>query len=203
MQFPQIRQDDGSWAKNNEQKAKIFANHLETTFQPHGENENTPGWEEPVQENKEIQLTTPKEVSVEINNINPKKAPGFDLITGEVLKNLPRKAIVKLTTLINAAFRLRYVPRLWKVAEVIMIPKPGKPPHEVGSYRPISLLPVISKLFKKLLLKRIKPLIEEGQLIPSHQFGFRNKHSTIDQVHRITHVIEKALEEKKYALLSF
>ena len=78
---------------------------------------------------------------MDINNINPKKAPGFDLITGEVLKNLPRKAIVKLTTLINAAFRHRYMSRLWNVAEVIMIPKPGKPPHEVGSCRPISVLP--------------------------------------------------------------
>ena len=197
MQIPPIRQEDGSWAKNNEQKAKIFAKQLEKTFQPHEENENALDWEEPTQENKEIKLTTPKEVSFEINNINPKKAPGFDLITGEVLKNLPKKAIVKLTTLINAAFRLRYVPRLWKVAEVIMISKPGKPPHEVTSYRPISLLPVISKLFEKLLLKRMKPIIEEGKLIPSHQFGFRSKHSTIDQVHRITHVIEKALEEKK------
>ena len=41
-----------------------------------------------------------KEVIKEIKeNINPKKAPGFDLITGEILKQLPRKAIVKLTTL--------------------------------------------------------------------------------------------------------
>ena len=63
-------------------------------------------------------------------NINRKKAPGFDLVTGEILKQLPRKAIVKLTTLINTAFRFKYVPKLWKVAEVIMIPKPGKP-HEV------------------------------------------------------------------------
>jgi hypothetical protein len=66
-------------------------------------------------------------------NINPKKAPGFDLITGEIPKQLPRKAIVKLTNLINAAFRLKYVPRLWKAAEVIEIPEPGNPPQEVSN----------------------------------------------------------------------
>ena len=125
-------------------------------------------------------------------NVNHKKAPGFDLLTEEILKQLPRKAIVKLTTLINTAFRLKYVPKLWKVAEVIMIPKPGKPPHEVTSYRPISLLPVISKL-----IRRIKPIIEEKGVIPSHQFGFRNKHSTIDQVHRITNTIKNALEKRE------
>jgi len=78
-----------------------------------------------------------------------------------------------------------------------MIPTPGKPPHEAASYRPISLLPVIIKLFEKLLIKRLKPIIETKTLIPNHQFGFRSKHSTIDQVHSITNIIENALEEKK------
>ena len=75
-----------------------------------------------------------------------------------------------------------------------MLPKSGKPPNEAKSYRPISLLPIISKLMKRLLLKRMKPIIENRDLIPDHQFGFRCKHSTIDQVHRITDIIEKALE---------
>lgn len=37
-------------------------------------------------------------------DINPKNVSGFDLISGEVLKQLPRKGILKLTNLINAAF---------------------------------------------------------------------------------------------------
>jgi predicted metallopeptidase len=74
--------------------------------------------------------------------------------------------------------------------------KPGKLPSEKTSYRPISLLPIVSKIFEKLLLKRLKPIIEEKNLIPSHQFGFRNRHSTLDQIHRITNVFKKALEEK-------
>jgi hypothetical protein len=89
------------------------------------------------------------------------------------------------------------VPSYWKAAEVIMIPKPGKPGTEVTSYRPISLLPVLLKLFEKLLLKRIKPILDEKQIIPTHQSGFRNNHSTIDQVHRLTTLTEKALEEKQ------
>jgi hypothetical protein len=53
------------------------------------------------------------------------------------------------------------VPSYWKAAEVIMIPKPGKSVAEVTSYRPIPLLPVVSKLFEKLLLKRLKPILDE------------------------------------------
>jgi len=46
------------------------------------------------------------------------------LITGEILKQPPKKATVKLTSLYNAAYRMKCVPSYWKVAEV-MIPKPG------------------------------------------------------------------------------
>jgi hypothetical protein len=126
MQIPPVRKKDGKWARNNEQKAQRFAKHLEQIFQPLGrQEEKAMITEDVVQENEEIKLATTTEFKNVINNnINPKKAPGFDLITGEVLKQLPRKAIVKITNIINAAFRLKYVPRLWKVAEVIMIPKP-------------------------------------------------------------------------------
>jgi len=63
--------------------------------------------------------------------------------------------------------------------------------------RPISLLSIISKVFKKLIIKRLKPIIVRNQLLPDHQFGFRDKHSTIDQAHCITNMIESALENKK------
>ena len=78
-----------------------------------------------------------------------------------------------------------------------MISKPGKPPHEAPFYMPISLLPVISKRFEKLLIKSLITIIQRQNLIPHQKFGFRSKHSTIDQLHRITNIIEHALEEKK------
>lgn len=198
LQVPPIKNKD-NWARNAKQKADLFANHLEETFQPYPkqtEEENIA----PINKQDEIKITpiTLKELKWEIkNNLNAYKAPGYDLITGQIIKVLPEKALRKLMHIINAAFRLRYVPRQWKVAEVIMILKPNKPPNDKASYRPISLLPTLSKLFEKVLLKRLKPIIEERNLIPSHQFGFREKHSTIEQVHRITDVIEKSLESKQ------
>jgi hypothetical protein len=62
--------------------------------------------------------------------------------------------------------------------------------------RAISLLPIMSKLFEKLILKRLKPTIAEKHLVPTHQFAFRKNHSTIDQVHRIIDIIEKTIENK-------
>jgi len=81
-----------------------------------------------------------------------RKAPGYSLISGKVLQELPPAAVVILTILYNNILRLYYNPLQWKYAQIVMVPKPGKPAHDVASYRPISLLPIPSKGFEKLLL---------------------------------------------------
>lgn len=197
---PPLKINQNEWAREDKEKADVFAAHLEETFKPYDGQAaigNTNSGTELPSDNFTLTNATLMELKREIEFLRPKKAPGYDLITGEVLKVLPRKALIKLLYIINAALRLKHVPSQWKVAEVIMILKPGKPPNEVKSYRPISLLPVISKVFERILLRRLQPVIEDNNLIPDHQFGFRTKHSTIDQVHRITDIIEKAFEEKR------
>jgi hypothetical protein len=142
-------------------------------------------------------LVTPKEFAEKIRtNLHPKKATGFDMIRGTILKKLQRKWLVKRTTLINASIRLKHVPASRKLLDVIMLPKPGKNHTDVETYRPIALLPIKSKLFEKLILKRHKLIVEKYQLVPSHQFGFHSKHSAFNQVHRITDVIEHYLSKK-------
>jgi hypothetical protein len=75
-----------------------------------------------------------------------------------------------------------------------MIPKPGKSPIDVTSYRPISLQPTISKTLEKLILKRINKQLKPKDWIPNHQFGFRQAHSTIQQCHRVADTINNAIE---------
>lgn len=195
---PPIKNEDGSWAVSNRDKAEVFALHLENTFKPNEGTTDFPtnGFARQTTVDK-IPWVTPKEVTCEIKNLNSKKSPGYDLITGEIMKQLPKKGIIMLTYLINTSFRLKYVPKALKVSEIIMLPKPGKPANSVKSYRPISILPIISKILEKLFLKRLQKIIEKKNIIPSHQFGCRQKHSTVEQLHRITDVIENALENKK------
>jgi len=60
------------------------------------------------------------------------------------------------------------------------------------------LLPIFSKLFDKVFLTRIKPILQETRIIPDHQFSFRQKYTTIEEVHRITNVTNKALDSYTY-----
>jgi hypothetical protein len=106
------------------------------------------------------------------NKINPKKAPGCDLITGKILKELPQKGLRAITQIFNAILKIEYFLCQWKVGQIIMIAKPGKNPDDVTSYRPISLLPILSKFIEKMLLKRLTLITGESELIHSHQVGF-------------------------------
>ncbi len=196
-----LRNEDGSWARCDLDKAELFCRHFENTFQ---DNEISSQVELTlpqcnVNDNEIIRPTSPMEVAQLIDKLNKKKSAGSDDVLPCMISELPRKAIIYMTNLFNAALRLRYVPSCWKKARMIVILKPGKPVEEPKSYRPISLLPVVSKIFEKAVRKRLEPYIIEENLIPDIQFGFREKHSTVEQIHRIVKVITQAFEEKEYA----
>ncbi|KAF7383911.1 hypothetical protein HZH68_014668 [Vespula germanica] len=115
----------------------------------------------------------------------------------DVQKNHPTKK-KKLSNVKDAILRIGHYPKQWKMSHIIVIDKPGKPPHEILSYHPISLLPIFSKIFEKLLLKCIESILKETNLIPDHQFAFRKQHLTIQQIHRLVDHIRKDLEDKRY-----
>lgn len=189
----------------------MFYEYFETAFKPNDtgvdiSHEMKELLEAPTQMNLPIEPVTTNEIKYIVkNNLNQRKSSGYDLITGNVLQELPGKAFIMLTFIFNAILRLEYFPAQWKKSQIVVIQKPGKPPHQVSSYRyrPISLLPVISKVFEEILLKRLLPIMYNRDLIPSHQFGFRKQHSTVEQVHRVANIIKQDLEKKQYCSAAF
>lgn len=195
-----LQRPDGSWTKTNQEKTNEFSRHLAQVFRPHQDIQSDIDVEA---EKLEINPSPPdylapisrEEVADMIRyKIKERKAPGMDLVTGEMLKQLPRKAMKRLADIFSAALELRWVPSVWKKAEVILIPKSGKPTQLASSYRPISLLSIIGKLFERLYLKRLQPIINERKIIPDHQFGFRKQHSTVEQIHRLVDLINKSMD---------
>ena len=76
--------------------------------------------------------------SVSSYDSHPTKASGYDPITGKVLQGLSQKGLRVITQLYNAILRIEYFPCQWKVGQIIMIAKPGKPPHDIRSLRTYS-----------------------------------------------------------------
>jgi hypothetical protein len=122
-----------------------------------------------------------------------------------MLKEPPKMGLVILTYIFSAMIRLNFWQIPLKTAAIIMIIKPGKDSKELLSYRPVSLLSIINKLFEKLVLRRLNRELQPDDWIPfpPHQFGFGNRHSTVQQTHRIIHTVNQALEDKHYCTSIF
>ncbi|KAL4104430.1 hypothetical protein QTP88_019731 [Uroleucon formosanum] len=205
-QRPPITDSDGSLAISDIEKANLFGKHLSKIFTPHADKIPNSDHSETIEQfiNSPLPMslpakhTSPSEILFLIKKLKNGKSPGHDLITNKVLKDLPRKPILLIYFIFNAMLRLSYFPLIWKLSTVIIIPKPNKPKTLATSYRPISLLPTLAKLFEKIILKRIRPIMQTHKIIPNSQFGFRAKHSTVHQIHRLTDKISSSFEMKQF-----
>lgn len=104
--------------------------------------------------------------------LNNKTSSGPDGIPNIVLKNLDAKFIHLLTIVFNNIINNSYYPKNWKIAKVIPILKKDKDPTIPSSYRPISLLSNLSKLFETILNTALTKFCNKINIIPPQQFGF-------------------------------
>ena len=141
------------------------------------------------------QPMTMDELEKGISSLKPGKAIGLDNIATEQIKAFGPAAKKWLLQLYNHCLTTNKLPKIWKKAHVMALLKPGKDPSIPKNFRPISLLSHTYKLFERLLLNRIGPVIDE-LLIPE-QAGFRPGKSTTSQVLNLTQYIEDGFEEGK------
>jgi Reverse transcriptase (RNA-dependent DNA polymerase) len=72
------------------------------------------------------------------------------------------------------------------------VPKPGKDPSNPSGYCPISLLSSISKIYERVILKRLQNFITANNVLPYHLFGFRTAHSAAHQLTRVVKNVKDA-----------
>src|SRR5204862_496769 len=78
----------------------------------------------------------------------------------------------------EASLKFGYIPNSWKAAKIVILRKQGKADYTLPkAYRPISLLPTISKGLESMIATRISDLAEEHGLLPNNHFGARRRRS--------------------------
>lgn len=147
-------------------------------------------------QNENSDLTNASEISEIIINSKVKYSTGYDKIQFLCLKYLPENAIKFLTALFNNCLNNSYFPSKWKVAVVIPIPKEFGS-KDIFKLRPISLLSNLSKVFEKIVYRKLNNYIIEHNIIPNFQFGFQKLHSTTHALFKFHHEITKNLNEKR------
>lgn len=125
---------------------------------------------------------TPDQVERLLATLNQSKSAGSDGIPASLLKCCAKELSTKLADIFNESLRTGYVPDVYKVASVTPIFKGGDATLATN-YRPISLLPIVSKLLEKLVLGQLGHHIQLNphlKVIPNEQFAYRPAHSTED-----------------------
>ena len=128
-------------------------------------------------------------------NFYPRLAGSFKIIKFEICK--------PLTLIINQTLSTGIFPDTLKIAKVIPLYKKGDKAL-LENYRPISVLPSISKIFERIIFNQINDHFTSHDLYYNGQYGFREKHSTqlpaLELIDRITHELDKGNTPKTYTL---
>ena len=120
---------------------------------------------------------TENEVNKCINNIKNYSAPGLDEITPKFIKLGKVVLAPFLTKIFNKRIAQQTFPENFKMAAVIPIPK-NISPKTLCDFCPISLLPIFSKLFEKIIAQTMMNYINRNKILSASQFGFRTNSST-------------------------
>ena len=131
-----------------------------------------------------------------IDNLKPKTSTGIDNISSKLLKRTTDSITSPLTIIINQMMASGIFPDALKVSKVIPLYKKGDESN-LSNYRPIVLLPSISKIFEKAILTQLTLYLEDNKIIHPHQYGFRKFHSTQYAALHITDYIKYKMDVGK------
>ncbi len=118
---------------------------------------------------------------MEILRIRTDCSSGYDNIPMRLIQPVIEYIVSPLTHIINSCIKNNVFPQTWKVARISPITKTGNP-SENNDYRPVPILPILSKVFESLVLRQMQVFIDRFCLYMDTQSGFR-KGATLLQLH--------------------
>ncbi len=116
-------------------------------------------------------------VSKELQSLNPNKSTGLDNISPRFLKDGAVFLAEPVTHIVNLSISTCQVPADFKTARVKPLFKKNSK-LEVGNYRPVSILPIMSKILEKSVYVQVEKYLKDNNLLFQHQSGFRSSFST-------------------------
>ena len=142
----------------------------------------------------EIPLTNHTFIRHFLSNLNVKKSTGLDNIGPRILKLTADVITPSILYIVNKSIATGKFPSVWKEAKVKPLFKTGDK-EDVNNYRPISILPTLSKLIEKWVERQFSQYLNDFNLLHKSQTGFRPKHSTESALIRMTDSWLKAINE--------
>ena len=148
-----------------------------------------------------LRPTSRHEINSVINNLKM-TSPGFDDIHIKVIKACKEEISPFLEYMINKSFSEGCFPDHLQIARVVPVYKKGDN-SQFSNYRPISVLPCLSKIFEKIVAIRLLDYLTKMSLLTDDQYGFRPKYSAELAVHHLCKNIYNTLDKRMCQLTVF
>ena len=123
------------------------------------------------------------------NKIDLRKgeAPGHDIITHELFRlAIGTPFYIHLAKLFTFSLRIGYIPTAWKLVTLCMLIKPDKLPFLTTSYKALSVLSIITKLFERVIEKHLRKHVEDAGFLSKYQSSLRKAKLTNDHLFRLS-----------------
>ena len=146
-----------------------------------------------------IDTATQQEVVEISNSFRPGIAAGCDNIPMGIVKETIDVISEPLTHIINLSLTSGVVPDQLKIARLIPIFKTGDK-GLLNNYRPVSILPIFSKLLERVMYKRLLNFLNKHRILSNNQFGFRKNHSTSLALIHLYDKISAAIDNREYTI---
>jgi hypothetical protein len=191
---PLLNQNNELTSNKEEQAQLLFKGTSDTPIEANTNNIQPPSLNPPFS----FPIITPTEINHIISNLPKKKAKGYDDIPNEAIKWGQKILSDILIKLFNACLSLGYFPNFWKHAITTILRKVNKDSYSSpNSYRPITLLSCLGKIFEALITKRITFWAERNNILAEGHFGGRAGRSTDDANLFLTSWIRNKWRDKK------
>ena len=125
-----------------------------------------------------LQPTNPNKVFSLLNKLDKSKATGLDKISARFVRECADLICMPICDIFNQSISQGTFPDDWKYARVTPLYKQGDR-GDVNNYRPISVIPIVAKVFEKIVYEQLYAYLEAHDILCQNQSGFRANHSTV------------------------
>ncbi len=187
---------NNQYVLNFKDKAQTFAKYFADQCKPILNDSSLPTFTNSTDKRLDTILLRDEEILKLIRNLNPSKSAGADGISAQMLLICDSTILSPLKLIFSNIISTGIYPDMWKIANVTPIHKKDKK-YIINNYRPISLLPICSKIFEKIIHNQLYNFLTSNNLITKNQSGFRPGDSTVNQLIDLVNDIGKSFDDPK------
>jgi len=210
-ELPALRTRDGDEATTPDERAEVFATHLEAALggvdDPSFDAAFLRSTEEEIAADPDLQpiandqphADTPEdstdrddedpahdvttaEVWLQQRALRAGKAPGLDGLAPDILRQCSLRVLSVLAALFTSSLRMGFIPKRWRHSAICLLPKPGKRLTSPADFRPIALCSCVGKMLERLFARRLQRECLRRHILPPEQSAFLPGRDTTEQL---------------------